>query len=126
MKPVYLNGGINWESTASYYWAINEALKVQLRGLHSAKIILISVGFAKIAEYQKAGNWQQAARLHSAAAAVNLQTAGADSFIICTRTIHNVADIIQGAMGTPLLPIADATGQRLPNEGVTKTALCGH
>lgn len=124
MKTIGLIGGMSWESTASYYRAINEAIKTQLGGLHSAKIVLISVDFAEIAEYQQTGNWQQAAQLLSAAA-VSLQAAGADFFIICTNTMHNVADTIQAAVDIPLLHIADATGQHLRNEGITKVALLG-
>jgi aspartate racemase len=124
MKTIGLIGGISWESTASYYRAINEEVKARLGGLHSAKIVLVSVDFAEIAECQQAGNWQQAAQLLSAAA-VSLQAAGADFFLVCTNTMHNVADTIQDAVDIPLLHIADATGQQLRNEGITKTALLG-
>jgi aspartate racemase len=124
MKTIGLIGGMSWESTASYYRAINEEVKARLGGLHSAKIVLVSVDFAEIAEYQQAGDWHHAALLLSAAA-VSLQAAGADFFIICTNTMHNVADTVQGAVDIPLLHIADATGQQLRDEGITKIALLG-
>ena len=124
MKTIGLIGGMSWESTASYYRAINEEVKARLGGLHSAKIVLVSVDFAQIAKYQQAGDWQQAAQLLSGAA-VNLQAAGADFFILCTNTMHNVADTIEAAVDIPMLHIADATGQQLRSEGITKIALLG-
>ncbi|MFQ3196533.1 MAG: aspartate racemase [Paraglaciecola sp.] len=124
MKTIGLIGGMSWESTASYYRAINVEVKVRLGGLHSAKIVLVSVDFAEIAEYQQAGDWQLAAQLLSTAA-LSLQAAGADFFIICTNTMHNVADTIQGTVDIPMLHIADATGQQLRSEGITNVALLG-
>ncbi|MCG7534096.1 aspartate/glutamate racemase family protein [Pseudoalteromonas sp. OOF1S-7] len=124
MKTIGLIGGMSWESTLSYYSLLNEGVKAALGGLHSAKIVLVSVDFAEIEAQQQRGDWQGAATL-LAGAAQSVEAAGADLILICTNTMHKVADEIQQAIGVPLLHIADATGQALANDGIRKVGLLG-
>ncbi len=124
MKTIGLLGGMSWESTASYYTAINTAVKVSLGGLHSAKICLYSVDFAEIETLQMAGDWQQAGQM-LAQAAKNIAAGGADGLLICTNTMHKVADQIEAAIDIPLLHIADATAKKLLADGVQKVGLLG-
>ncbi len=124
MKTIGLIGGMSWESTASYYQAINQGIKQRLGGLHSAKLVLVSVDFAEIENLQTSGRWQQAGQI-LAQAAVNLQSAGADFLLICTNTMHKVADQVQQAVHIPLLHIADATAQVLYENGISKVGLLG-
>jgi len=119
-----LIGGMSWESTASYYRAINLEVKGKLGGLHSAKIVLISVDFAEIEQLQHAGDWDKTADILSAAARA-LEAAGADFFLICTNTMHIVAEHVEAAVNIPLLHIADATGEQLMHDGITKVGLLG-
>ncbi|GAA6138847.1 aspartate/glutamate racemase family protein [Arenicella sp. 4NH20-0111] len=124
MKTIGLIGGMSWESTASYYRLINEGVKENLGGLHSAKIVMVSVDFAEIESLQMRGEWSKAGQILSQAA-VSLQSAGADFFLICTNTMHIVADQVAGAVHIPLLHIADATAEVLLKEGVSKVGLLG-
>ncbi|UGA56979.1 aspartate/glutamate racemase family protein [Vibrio sp. VB16] len=124
MKTIGLIGGMSWESTASYYFAINRGVKEQLGGLHSAKLVLYSVNFAEIETLQHQGEWDKTADILSAAAQ-SLQAAGADFFLICTNTMHKVADKVQSAVSIPLLHIADATAQQLVDDGVSQVGLLG-
>ena len=105
MKVIGLIGGMSWESTVSYYRQINESIKAQLGGLHSAKLILYSVDFHEIERLQDAGDWVAAGEL-LAAAARSLQSAGADFLVLCTNTMHKVASAIEDAISIPLLHIA--------------------
>jgi aspartate racemase len=123
-KTIGLIGGMSWESTASYYRAINQGIKSHLGGFHSAKIVLISVDFAEIEQLQHAGDWDKTADILSNAAR-SLETAGADFFLICTNTMHIVAEQVEAAVNIPLLHIADATGQQLVKDGISKVGLLG-
>lgn len=124
MKTIGLLGGMSWESTSSYYQAINQAVKQQLGGLHSAKIAMISVNFAEIETLQQQGNWQKAGELLTQAAQ-SIEAAGADFLVICTNTMHKVAEQIQQKISIPILHIADATGQNLQNNNITSVGLLG-
>ncbi|CAH0529725.1 aspartate/glutamate racemase family protein [Vibrio hippocampi] len=124
MKTVGLLGGMSWESTANYYKAINEGVNKAMGGLHSAKIVMHSVDFAEIAELQHEDKWQETADILSQAAQ-GLEKAGADSLLICTNTMHKVADEIAEKVSIPLLHIADATAEVLQQQGVTKVGLLG-
>ncbi|MDX1678660.1 aspartate/glutamate racemase family protein [Arsukibacterium sp.] len=86
MKTIGLLGGMSWQSTIPYYHIINETVKQQLGGLHSAKVILYSVNFAEIEQMQRAGDWQAAGQL-LAEAAKSLEAAGADFIVLCTNTM---------------------------------------
>ncbi len=124
MKTIGMLGGMSWESTLSYYRALNLGVKGALGGLHSAKILLNSVDFAEIEALQHAGRWDETA-LILADAAVALETAGADFLMICTNTMHKVAPQIQARIKIPLLHIADATASVLRKDGVKKVGLLG-
>ncbi|ATM95065.1 aspartate/glutamate racemase family protein [Yersinia frederiksenii] len=124
MKILGLIGGMSWESTIPYYRMINQQVKEQLGGLHSAKIILYSVDFHDIEQLQAKGDWQTAAQVLSDAA-VSLKRAGAEVIVVCTNTMHKVADDIETASGLPLLHIADATATQIKRQGISKIGLLG-
>lgn len=122
MKTIGLLGGMSWESTALYYRAINEMVRERLGGLHSAKIVMHSFDFAEIAAMQSAGDWESAGTT-LARAARGLEGAGADCMLLCTNTMHLVADAVQSQISIPLIHIADATAERLKADGSRRPAL---
>ncbi|GIU49255.1 aspartate racemase [Shewanella sairae] len=124
MKTIGMLGGMSWESTASYYKALNQGVKSKLGGLHSAKVHLYSVDFAEIEALQHKGEWHQTAEILSSAAK-SVEAAGADFLLICTNTMHKVADDIQASINIPILHIADATASQLIADGVQKVGLLG-
>lgn len=124
MKTIGMLGGMSWESTASYYKAINQGVKAELGGLSSAKICLYSVNFAEIEKLQHAGKWNETALILTKAAQ-SVEAGGADFLLICTNTMHKVADEIQANISMPILHIADATAAKLVSDGVTKVGLLG-
>jgi len=124
MKTAGLLGGMSWESSLEYYRLINEGIREKLGKLHSAKIILNSVDFEPIEELQHLGKWNELGNM-LAKEAKKIELAGADFLLICTNTMHKVADTVQNSINIPLLHIADATGERLQNEGIKKVALLG-
>lgn len=124
MKCIGLLGGMSWESTVSYYQALNRGIRAQLGGLHSARVLLNSVDFAGIERLQHAGDWPATARL-LAAEARKLQNGGADFLLIGTNTMHKVAPEIEAAIDIPLLHIADATAAKLRADGITRVGLLG-
>ncbi|MGD0807390.1 MAG: amino acid racemase, partial [Anaerolineales bacterium] len=124
MKTIGLIGGMSWESSAEYYRIINETTRTTLGGLHSAKSIMVSVDFAEIEALQDHGRWQEAAHL-MVAAAQGVEQAGADFVVLCTNTMHKLADEIQANIHIPLLHIADATAQRVKAAGLRKIGLLG-
>jgi len=124
MKTIGLLGGMSWESTATYYREINEGIKANLGGLHSAKIALFSVDFEEIEKLQHANDWAATAEV-LADAGKKVEQAGADFLLICTNTMHKVASDIEAAISIPLLHLADATGQRLSEAGVDRVGLLG-
>ena len=124
MKTLGLLGGMSWESTVTYYQIINETVKEELGGLHSAKILLYSVDFAEIEAHQASGAWDKSAEALGNAAK-RLEKAGADYLVICTNTMHKVAPRIQSQISIPLIHIADATADALEDAGVKTVALLG-
>ena len=124
MKTIGLLGGMSWESTASYYKNINEGVKAQLGGLHSAKICLYSVDFAEIEKLQHQGRWDDTAVILSNAAK-NIEAGGADFILICTNTMHKVAEKIEQSLSIPLIHIADATAEQLVADGIKRVGLLG-
>lgn len=124
METIGMIGGMSWESSAEYYRLMNEEVKRQLGGLHSAKCILYSVDFQEIEHYQARGEWDKAGQVLGEAAQ-SLEKAGADFIIICTNTMHKVIDIIQGEIDIPILHIADATAHQITEAGLQKVALLG-
>jgi len=124
MKTVGLLGGMSWESTLTYYRAINEGVKHRLGGLHSAQIVLYSVDFDPIEKLQHNGDWAATGDILSNAAR-GIEAGGADFLLICTNTMHKVADTVAAAVGIPLLHIADATGEVLRHAGIKCVGLLG-
>ncbi|MFB6805679.1 aspartate/glutamate racemase family protein [Streptomyces sp. NPDC056387] len=124
MKTIGLLGGMSWESTAEYYRLLNELTRDRLGGLHSARCVLYSVDFAEIEQLQAQGRWAEAGEL-LAAAAQRLEAAGADLVLICTNTMHKVADRVQAGLSVPLLHLADATADAVKTAGLTRIGLLG-
>ena len=124
MKTIGLLGGMSWESTVTYYQLINEAVKEQLGGLHSAKIVLHSVDFDEIEKCQSSGDWARSGEILGQAAA-GLERAGADFILICTNTMHKVAGDVQAHISVPLLHIGEVTARALLDRGIHKAALLG-
>ena len=124
MKTIGLIGGMSWESTQSYYQLLNQGIKNKLGGLHSAKIVLVSLDFAEIAMLQQQQDWPQMAEI-LIKAAKQVEAAGADYLLICTNTMHKLAKQVQAAVAIPLLHIADAVGENLIQHSFKKVALLG-
>lgn len=124
MKWIGLIGGMSWESSAEYYRVINELVRSQLGGLHSAQILLASVDFAQIEAFQHRGEWDQAGRV-LADVAQRLVAGGAELIVLCTNTMHKVAPTIMTNLSVPFLHIADATAQRISTHGITRIGLLG-
>ena len=124
MKTIGLIGGMSWESSIEYYRIINETVRAKLGGLHSAKSIMYSVDFAEIEVLQHQGKWDEAAEL-MIAAAKNVENGGADFVIICTNTMHKMADEVQKHIQIPLLHIADATAKTIKARGFRRVGLLG-
>jgi aspartate racemase len=124
MKTIGLIGGMSWESSIEYYRHINEAVKEKLGGLHSARSVMVSVDFAEIEILQHQGRWAEAAGMLMEAAKC-LESGGADFVVLCTNTMHKVADDIQASVHIPFLHIADATAQRVKSSGIQTIGLLG-
>lgn len=124
MRTIGLIGGMSWESSLHYYRLINEGVGRRLGGLHSAPIVMHSVDFAPIEKMQAEGRWDDAAAV-LATAASGLARAGADFLVLCTNTMHRVADHIEAAVSIPLLHIADATGIEVRRRGLARVGLLG-
>lgn len=124
MKTIGLLGGMSWESSVEYYRIINETVKAKLGGLHSAKSLMFSFDFHEIETLQMAGDWAAATRL-MIEAAQQLERGGADCIVICTNTMHKMADDVQANVSIPLLHIADGTAAAIQAAGISKIALLG-
>jgi len=124
MKTIGMIGGMSWESTLSYYKAINEGVKAALGGLNSAQICLYSVNFEPIEKLQREGKWDETAQL-LAQAAKSVEAGGADFLLICTNTMHKVAPEIEAQISIPILHIADATAKQLQQDGIERVGLLG-
>jgi aspartate racemase len=115
---------MSWESSIEYYRIINEAAKERLGGLHSARSVMYSVDFAEVEALQHQGRWPEAAQILIGAAR-SIERAGADFIVLCTNTMHKVADDIQAHIDIPLLHIADATAEKIKRAGLNKIGLLG-
>jgi aspartate racemase len=124
MKTIGLLGGMSWESSLEYYRIINETVKARLGGLHSAKCVMVSVDFAEIEALQHAGDWD-ALTQQMIASVQQLVSAGADFTVICTNTMHKMADEIEAATPIPLLHIADVAGEAIQAQGIHTVGLLG-
>jgi len=124
MKTIGLIGGMSWESTTHYYQQLNRSINTRLGGLHSAKIVMVSVDFQPLELHMQRGEWSECENI-LAGAARKLESAGADFFLICTNTMHKVATGVAEAVDIPLLHIADATAKRIKEENVNTIGLLG-
>ncbi|MFG1298387.1 aspartate/glutamate racemase family protein [Xanthobacter sp. V3C-3] len=121
-RTIGLIGGMSWESTAVYYKEINELVRDRRGGLASADLLLHSVNFDEIVAMQKAGRWDLAEQA-LADTANGLVKAGAGCILICTNTMHLVADTVARAVPVPLLHIVDVVGHALVQAGMKKPLL---
>ncbi|RFA12250.1 aspartate/glutamate racemase [Subtercola boreus] len=124
MKTIGLLGGMSWESSALYYQLINEGVRDQLGGLHSAKVILASVDFAEIEHLQSTNDWDGAGQLLAEQSRL-LEAAGADFIVLCTNTMHKVAPSIESAVAIPFLHLADTTAAAITDSGMSAVGLIG-
>lgn len=124
MKTIGLIGGMSWESTTEYYRIINEAIKEKLGGLHSAKIVLYSADMGEIALLQHEEKWDELTDL-MIDAAKRVERSGSDLLLICTNTMHKMAEQVARSIAIPLLHIADATAERIVSLNLKRVALLG-
>ncbi len=124
MKIIGLIGGLSWESSAVYYRVINELIRSKLGGTHSAKSIMYSVDFAEFDELQHQGDWDKLTDL-MIDAGMRLKNGGAHFIVICTNTMHKVADVVEREVGIPLVHIADTAATEVKKRGLRKVALLG-
>lgn len=122
MKTIGLIGGMSWESTVVYYQLLNRMARERLGGLHSAELVLWSFDFAGIEALQAAGDWD-AATERMVEAARNVERAGAACVLICTNTMHKMADAVQAGVDIPLIHIADATAAAIKVAGARSPLL---
>ncbi len=123
-RVIGLLGGMSWESTAEYYRLANELVRERLGGLHSARLLVCSLDFAEVAALQAEGRWHEAGEL-LAAGARDLQAGGAQLLLLCTNTMHLVADQVQAAVDIPLLHLADVAAAAVERAGVSTVGLLG-
>lgn len=124
MKKIGLIGGMSWESSLEYYRILNEETKNKLSKLHSSKCIMYSVDFNEIAELQHENKWEELTN-KMVEIGLDLKKAGAEFIVICTNTMHMMADDIESKTGLKVLHIADATGMDITSKGIKKVALLG-
>jgi len=122
MKTIGLIGGMSWESSALYYRLINEETKRRLGGHHNAPSLMATVEFADVERLQHQSDWSQLATL-LAKAAQSLELAGADFIVLCTNTMHKLADAITATVGIPLLHIVDATASAIDKSNEKRVGL---
>lgn len=125
MKRLGLLGGMSWESSIEYERIINQLVRERVGGVASADLLIRSFNFADIEALQEAGRWDEAGRL-LAAAATNMADGGADAIVICTNTMHRLADAVQAAVDIPVLHIADATAAAAQSDAITTPETTGH
>lgn len=124
MKTIGIIGGMSWESSLEYYRIINRSVRDRMGGLHSARILMLSVDFAEVAARQKAGDWP-ALTAQMIEAAQALERGGADGVLIATNTMHLMADEVAAAIAVPLLHIGDAAAQAVRAAGHSRIGLLG-
>lgn len=124
MKTIGMIGGMSWESSIEYYRIINETAKEKLGGLHSAKSLMVTVDFAEIEKLQHEDRWDEAGQI-LARCAQDLERGGADFIVLCTNTMHKLADQMTSNVSIPLLHIADATAEKIVSAGIKRIGLLG-
>jgi aspartate racemase len=122
VRTIGLLGGMSWESSAEYYRLLNEEVRSRLGGHHGARSVLLTVDFAEIESLQRAGAWHEAGRV-LASAANSVQRAGAELILLCTNTMHRVAEDIEAAVTVPFVHIVDATAARITATGLHRIGL---
>ena len=124
MKAIGLLGGMSWESSAHYYRLLNELVRERVGGLHSARCVLYSLDFADVEQLQTAGRWEEAGGIVAAGGRA-LESAGAEMILLCSNTMHKVADSIVAEVSIPLLHIADIVAERVQAVGLHRVGLLG-
>ena len=124
MKLIGLLGGMSWESSLEYYRIINQEIKTKLGGLSSAKLILYSVDFGEIGRLQHEGKWDKLTTLLTKAA-VDLESIGAEGIVICTNTMHLIAEEMKKKISVPIIHIVKETGKKIKEKGLKKVGLLG-
>jgi aspartate racemase len=124
MKTIGLIGGMSWESSAEYYRIINQETNRRVGGVHSAQCLMWSFDFEEIKRLQHDGEWDKLADAMKEAA-IRLERGGADFIVICTNTMHRLADAVSSAVGIPLLHIADPTAEKIKASGFKRVGLLG-
>jgi aspartate racemase len=124
MRTLGLIGGMTWHSTVDYYRLINAGVQEKLGGSHSANLLLLSIDFEPIEDMQGRGDWAGMGKLMGEWAR-RLEAAGAEGLVICTNTMHRLADIVTKAVSVPLIHIADATAQAIKEKGLATIGLLG-
>src|SRR3954453_2059291 len=124
MRTIGLLGGMSWESSALYYQLVNQGVRDRLGGFHSAPCLMSSVDFAVIEDMQARGAWEAAGALLAREAA-GLERAGAEGIVLCTNTMHKVADTIAAAVSVPLLHVIDVTAVAVGAAGLGTVGLLG-
>jgi aspartate racemase len=124
MKTIGLIGGMSWESSIEYYRLVNELVRQSLGGLHSAECVMYSVDFAEVEAMQVQGRWEDAGQ-RLADVAQRLEAGGADFLVLCTNTMHKVADTVEQAVSVPLLHLGDTTATAVIEAGVRRVGLLG-
>ncbi|WP_096187540.1 aspartate/glutamate racemase family protein [Evansella halocellulosilytica] len=124
MKTIGLIGGLSWESSLEYYRYINTFVKEKLGGLHSAKCLMYSFNFAEMVELQHNGEWEKATK-YMVDTAKTLEKGGAEAIVICTNTMHKMAEEVENGINVPLIHIADATAMKMKEQEVTSVGLIG-
>jgi aspartate racemase len=122
VKRIGLLGGMSWESTVEYHRFVNEAVQDRLGGLHSTDYLLRSVDFAGVEELQRTGRWDEAGELLAGEARA-LVAAGAELIVMCTNTMHKVADTLSAAIDVPFVHIADTTADAVRGAGLSTVGL---
>ena len=124
MRTIGLIGGMSWESSIEYYRIINETAKEKLGGLHSAKNLIITMNFAEIEKLQHEDRWDEAGQI-LVKCAQDLERGGAGFIVLCTNTMHKLADQIIANVKIPFLHIADATAENIVAAGIKRIGLLG-
>src|SRR4051812_33901920 len=124
MQVIGLIGGMSWESSAEYYRLINQEGRARLGGVRSARCLMWSFDFGEIEALQHAGRWDEVERLLIDAGR-RLEAGGADFVLLCTNTMHRMAEALAAAIGVPLLHIADPTAERIAAAGLRRVGLLG-
>lgn len=124
MKLLGLIGGMSWENTIEYYRILNEMVKNKLHGWNSAKILVYSVNFEEILSLQNQNKWDTIAEI-MIEISKKLELAGSSAILLCSNTMHKIADKIQEEITIPLIHVVDVTAQAIKSKTINKVGLLG-